>query len=45
MDLGLAGTNEYLEQWRLGEWEAADGTADNIWRIFAEEGLTPEGRL
>ena len=30
MDLDLAGTNEYLEQWRLGEWEAADGQPDTV---------------
>jgi hypothetical protein len=30
MDLGLAGTNEYLEQWRLGDWEAADGAPDHV---------------
>jgi hypothetical protein len=30
MELGMAGSDAYLEQWRMGEWEAADGPPDEV---------------
>jgi hypothetical protein len=30
MELGMAGSDAYLEQWRMGDWEAADGTPDEV---------------
>ncbi len=30
MRLGMAGSDAYLEQWRLGEWQDAEGTPDEV---------------
>jgi hypothetical protein len=30
MNLGLAGSDAYLEEWRHGDWEAADGSANDV---------------
>jgi hypothetical protein len=36
MRLGMAGSDAYLEQWRHGEWEQADGTPDQVVSEVAE---------
>jgi hypothetical protein len=36
MALDLAGTEAYLEQWRHGEWERADGAPDEVAARVAE---------
>jgi len=36
MELGLAGTDDYLEQWRHGDWEHVDGTPDEAAAGVAE---------
>jgi hypothetical protein len=36
MRQGLAESSAYLEQWRTGEWEAADGTPDEVAVTVAE---------
>jgi hypothetical protein len=30
MELGMAGSDAYLEQWRLGNWEAQEGSPDDV---------------
>jgi hypothetical protein len=30
MQLGMAGSDAYLEQWRQGEWEAGEGSPDEV---------------
>ncbi len=30
MNLGLAGSDAYLEEWRHGDWKAADGSANDV---------------
>ena len=30
MDLDLAGSDDYLDQWRHGDWEAEDGSPDQV---------------
>jgi hypothetical protein len=30
MQQGLAGSDAYLEQWRMSDWEAADGSPDEV---------------
>lgn len=36
MELGMAGSDAYLEQWRLGDWESADGSPDDVAAAVAQ---------
>jgi hypothetical protein len=36
MNLGLAGSDAYLEEWHHGEWLAADGSPDEVAAAVAE---------
>ena len=37
MNLGLAGSDAYLEQWHHGEWERAEGTPDELVATLSEQ--------
>ena len=37
MRLGLAESDAYLEQWRQGEWQARDGSPDEVAEAVASE--------
>ena len=47
MRQGMAGTDDYLEQWRHGDWEQGDGTPDQLAAAVAErlDGDYDEARL
>jgi hypothetical protein len=47
MRLDLAGSDAYLEQWRLGEWERAEGSPDEVAEAVAGrlDGVYDDGRL
>jgi hypothetical protein len=36
MQLGLAGSDAYLEAWRHGDWETAEGAPDEVAAAVAE---------